>query len=142
MLNNFTFALNFNSRFKSKILYFRLKWLESCSRIEQKGLRILIWVIRYKGEQPIKHTRRQKSECKIDISYIINIAKYKKVFEQIRKNNYKSSYGSSFGIKPDFTDLTDTEILKTQKFSQIPCAMILNSRTCEILGNVLNFIYL
>ena len=65
-----------------------------------------------------------------------------KLYDQIRKNSYQSSYGSSFGSKPDFTDLTDTEILKTQKFSQIPCAMILNSRTCEILGNIFIFIYL
>lgn len=50
---------------KVRFLKFGLKWLKSCSHIEQKGLKVLGWVIRYKGEFPVKHKSKQFTECKL-----------------------------------------------------------------------------
>jgi len=57
-----------------------------------------------------------------------------KVLNDIRNKEYKSSYADTYGRKPALTDLSDIAILKNQKFSQIPCAYILNIEIKEILG--------
>lgn len=43
------------------------QWLKSCSKTEQKGLKVLGWVIRYKGEFPVKHRNKQFTECKLSL---------------------------------------------------------------------------
>mmetsp|Transcript_19970 Transcript_19970/g.17648 ORF Transcript_19970/g.17648 Transcript_19970/m.17648 type:complete len:263 (+) Transcript_19970:369-1157(+) len=48
---------------------------------------------------------------------------------------YTTSYGKFYGRKPALEDLTDITILKSQKFSQLPCTKILNRRTKEALDN-------
>ena len=65
-----------------------------------------------------------------------NIAIYSRLITQMNRNKFKSNYQHTFGDKADLSDLTDPEILKTQKFSKIPCACVLNELTLEILGRI------
>lgn len=58
-----------------------------------------------------------------------------KLVNQIKNDKYKSSYERQFGNRVDLTDHTDPEILKTHKFSQVPCCCVVNEASQEILGN-------
>ena len=51
------------------------------------------------------------------------------------KMNFKSSYGEVFGRKPNLTDLTDTEILKHQTFSQVPSLSVIKTKVQEYLDS-------
>jgi hypothetical protein len=57
----------------------------------------------------------------------------KQAMDAYTRNNFRTQYGTFYGRRPDLTDLTDTEILKQQKFSQVPCCKVINSKTVEYL---------
>ena len=57
-----------------------------------------------------------------EIKSILDLQKlsFKDAMKNMNKIKFTTSYGAFYGRKPALEDLTDTTILKTQKFSQLP----------------------
>ena len=60
---------------------------------------------------------------------------YPKAIQEYEKLRYVTNYGEFYGRKPALTDLSDTLVLRTQKFSDLQCSRILNENVKECLDN-------
>ena len=57
----------------------------------------------------------------------------KQAMKEFSRNNFKTCYGTFYGRKPDLTDLTDTDILKVQSFSQVPSFALFTEKVQQAL---------
>ena len=60
---------------------------------------------------------------------------FNKAVKEYEKLKYISSYGAFYGRKPALADLTDTNVLNSQKFSQLQCFKVINETTKSYLDN-------
>ncbi|CAI2369524.1 unnamed protein product [Moneuplotes crassus] len=115
-----------------KFLVPALEWLKDCSLNEKKGLKVIHMVVKNKGLKTFKPINK-KPEVK-EIIDLKNL-EIKDAIKEYEKLKLKTAYGSFYGRKPALEDLTDTTILNSQKFSQLPCTKILTKQARDALDS-------
>jgi len=60
---------------------------------------------------------------------------FKDAMKEYEKMKYTTSYGQFYGRKPALEDLTDISILRSQKFSHLPCTKILTRTAKQYLDS-------
>jgi hypothetical protein len=94
---------------------------------------VLGWIVKHKGEKQIKVKQKDIRQSNGHI-IIYALGMYEQMLIDLQKSKFKSYYEASYGRKPALTDLTDTDILKYETFSQLECSFIFTKLTRIYLG--------